>query len=40
MNHTHYDSIRRILKIAKQILSIILVLIKILREILCKISKE
>ncbi len=34
MNHTHYDSIRRILKITKQILSIILVLIKILREIL------
>ncbi len=34
MNYTTYDSIRRILKITKQILSILLVLIKILRELL------
>ncbi|GEM_PF-2180159 len=35
MNHNpNYDSLRRILKIAKQILSILLVLIKILRELL------
>lgn len=35
MNHNQrYDSLRRILKITQQILSIILTLIKVLREIL------
>lgn len=34
MNQNKYDSIRRVLRITKQILSIILTLIKILRELL------